>query len=119
MALSLYLDDCAGAHPLTNALRRAGHTVLRPAEVGLAGVSDPQHFAYAQAHHLIILTKNPGDFRALHDVDPNHLGIFLVYQDNDPTRDMSDPDIVRAISNLEQAGVPLAGECHSLNDWRY
>jgi len=46
-----------------------------------------------------------------------------VYQDNDPSRDMSNADIVRAIRNLEEAaqqgGPPIQGEFHTLNDWRY
>ena len=36
-------------------------------------------------------------------MDPRHSGIFAVYQDNDPSRDMSNADIVRAIRNLEEA----------------
>jgi hypothetical protein len=59
----------------------------------------------------------------MHDADPNHFGILAVYQDNDPTRDMSDAEIVRAIANLEAAaqsgGDPVDGRFHSLNDWRY
>jgi hypothetical protein len=42
-----------------------------------------------------------------------------VYRDNDRTRDMADADIVRAIVNIHAAGVPLAGETHVLNHWRY
>jgi len=49
--------------------------------------------------------------------------ILAVYQDNDPSRDMSNADIVRAIRNLEEAvqqgGSPLHGAFHVLNDWRY
>jgi hypothetical protein len=56
---------------------------------------------------------------ALGGVVPPHSGIFAVYQDNDPTRDMSPGEIARAISNLLAAGVPIAGEFHTLNHWRY
>jgi hypothetical protein len=42
-----------------------------------------------------------------------------VYQNNDPDRDMSHGDIVRAIANLEQSGIAFAGSCHVLNAWRY
>ena len=66
-------------------------------------------FVYAKAHELTILTKNPRDFRQLHLADTDHAGILLVYVDNDPTRDMSDADVVRAIGNLVASGVPLAG----------
>jgi hypothetical protein len=42
----------------------------------------------------------------------------VVRRDNDPTRDMKDRDIVRAIGNLEAAKVPIENELHMLNHWR-
>jgi hypothetical protein len=78
---------------------------------------------YAAAQRLAIVTKNPADFKTLHDSNQTHFGILAVYLDNDPLRDMSDADIVRAIRNLEEAivhgGPPIAGEFHTLNDWHY
>jgi hypothetical protein len=53
---------------------------------------------------LILLTKNPDDFVELHQQNPEHAGILLLYQDNNPDRDMSHADVVRAIVNLELAG---------------
>jgi hypothetical protein len=47
-----------------------------------------------------------------------HAGL-LVCQDNDPDRDMSHAEIVRAIANLEQAGIVFQNCCHVLNAWRY
>ena len=29
-----------------------------------------------------------------------------------------DPDVVRAVGNLEQSGAPIRNECHILNHWR-
>ncbi len=43
---------------------------------------------------------------------------LVIRSDNDPKRDMKDGDIVRALQNLENAGVPLANEFHILNHWR-
>jgi hypothetical protein len=85
--------------------RLPGHEVARPTDegVGLTGEDDDVHFAFAAAHGLTLITKNPADFKALHDLDPRHAGILAVYQDNDPSRDMSNADIVRAIRNLEAA----------------
>ena len=37
MALNLYLDDCANAGLLANLLTQAGHTVVRPGDVGMRG----------------------------------------------------------------------------------
>src|ERR1700722_1346341 len=86
-----------------------------------AGEADEVHFRYAQGHGLVLITKNPKDFRALHNQDQNHPGIFAVYQDNDPSRDMSPADIIAAITNVEAAiqyGYQIAGEFHNLNAWR-
>jgi hypothetical protein len=68
---------------------------------------------------LVLFTKNPKDFEQLHREGHTHAGIFAVYQDNDSTRDVSHADVVRAIANLEAAGVPIAGQFHVLNQWRY
>jgi hypothetical protein len=125
VALNLYLDDCSNSNLLADLLRQAGHQVARPTDdaIGLDGEDDQVHFGFAAAHGLTIITKNPADFKALHDHDQRHSGILGVYQDNDLLRDMSNADIVRAIRNLEvaiqQGGPPIQGEFHTLNDWRY
>jgi hypothetical protein len=125
VALNLYLDDCSNSDLLAELLRQAGHRVARPTDdaVGLYGEDDQVHFGFAAAHGLTIITKNPADFKALHDLDQRHSGILGVSQDNVPWRDMSNADIVRAVRNLEEAvqqgGPPIQGEFHTLNDWRY
>ena len=123
MSLNLYLDDCANSDLLADLLRQAGHRVVRPVDANLEGEDDEAHFAFAATNDLAIITKNPSDFEDLHDLDPAHSGILAVYQDNDASRDMSDAEVVKAISNLEAAersgGEPIRGHFHSLNDWRY
>jgi predicted nuclease of predicted toxin-antitoxin system len=114
-----YLDDRAYAHRLAALLRRAGHEVRVPTEVGTSGKADPVHFQYAATEGFVLLTKNPDDFEALHRANAQHAGILAVYQDNDPKRDMSYAEIVRAIANLENAGIELQGTFHILNQWRY
>jgi hypothetical protein len=99
-------------------LEAAGHQVT-PVQAGIRKAADLVHFKHAQTNGLVLLTKNPKDFLALHAMDQNHSGILLIYQDNDPGRDMTSADIVRAIKNLEDAGVAFQGACHSLNAWRY
>jgi predicted nuclease of predicted toxin-antitoxin system len=121
VALKLYLDDCANADLLALLLTQAGHTVVRPADAGTSGEEDDVHLAYAVKHGLVLVTKDPDDFHALHLLAPNHTGIFGVYQDNDVTRDMKAVDIVMAIERIEHAaqyGYPIAGEFHNLNLWR-
>jgi predicted nuclease of predicted toxin-antitoxin system len=119
LSQKIYLDDCAYAKELVRLLEAASHQVTTPRQAGTTGLKDEAHFRYAAANGLILLTKNPDDFLELHRADSTHSGILLVYQDNDPGRDMSHAEIVRAIANLEQAGVGFVGCCHVLNAWRY
>jgi hypothetical protein len=86
VALYLYLDDCSNSDLLADLFRQAGHRVTRPtdAAVALQGVDDQAHFDFAAGNGLTIITKNPADFKAIHDLDPRHNGILAVYQDNDP-----------------------------------
>jgi predicted nuclease of predicted toxin-antitoxin system len=117
--LRIYLDDCAYDKELVRLLRQAGHEVITPFDAGIVGQPDAVHFAYATSNGLILLTKNPRDFEELHTRHPGHPGIFAVYQDNDPTKDISVGDIVRTIKNLVDAGVPIVGQLYPLNAWRY
>jgi hypothetical protein len=119
--LHLYLDDCADSDLLHDLLRQAGHTVVRPRDAHLDGADDDSHLAYTAQNGLILVTKNPADFLDLHYHNPNHHGIFGIYQDNDASKDMTEADIVAAIGKIEatvQHGYQIAQEFHSLNDWR-
>jgi predicted nuclease of predicted toxin-antitoxin system len=121
LALNLYLDDCVYSKSLANLLRQAGHTVIVPVDAGLTGADDVAHMEYAAGASLVLITKNPADFEILHRLFPKHAGVVAIYQDNDITRDMSDPEIVKALEALESAsklGLQLAGEFHILNHWR-
>lgn len=121
MSLALYLDDCAFSHELKQLLLEAGHDVETPFDVHppLSGEDDAVHFAHAKAVGRVILTLNPRDFKELHNQNPDHPGILAVYQDNDPTKDMSYRQIVKAIANLEGTGVTIAGGFWSLNAYRW
>jgi hypothetical protein len=120
--MNLYLDDDSYKRALVALLTKAAHTVVVPADVGLTGRPDPVHLCYALAHGRALLTKNYRDFPHLHDLvlgcGGHHSGILMVRQDNDPSRDMSDPDIVKAIGKLERAGYVVADQLVVLNHWR-
>ena len=121
MALGLYLDDCSNSLLLARLLIRAGHSVVRPVDVGNDGVADSVHLTYAIQHGLVLVTKDPDDFLAIHKQDQNHSGIFGIYQDNNSKRDMTPAEIVAAIGRIEAAvllGYLIAGQFHALNDWR-
>ncbi len=120
--MKLYLDDNITDAVLVALLRRERHSVALPADVGLCGVSDPRHFAYAILEGLVVLTYDRDDFRDLHDLviasGGTHSGVLVVCRDNDPTRDMTPRGIASAIGKLEASGVPLADEVYVLNHWR-
>jgi len=120
--MNIYLDDCMDDNELIQRLRQAGHTVVSPREASTVGMADRGHLEYAARHHCTLLTKNCDDFQELHMqwrcTGHAHSGIFLVYQDNNPNKDMNLTDIVRAIGNLIMAGLPIADELQILNHWR-
>jgi predicted nuclease of predicted toxin-antitoxin system len=120
--MRLYLDDDCANPLLAQLLLKAGHDVLRPVDVGMAGVPDPVHLRYAIRDQRVILTRNHRDFQDLHDLvmgaQGHHPGILVVRQDNDPKRDLTPAGIVRAIRNLVTAAVPMADEYLVLNHWR-
>ena len=120
MSLRLYLDECAFSYERKRLLQAAGHDVQTPADVRppLTGADDIVHLAHAGATGRALLTRNPRDFKNLHDQDPHHSGILAIYQDNNLAKDMSDADIVRAIANLERSGLPIVGEFWGLNAFR-
>jgi 2,3-bisphosphoglycerate-independent phosphoglycerate mutase len=119
LSQKIYLDDCAYAKGLVRLLEEAGHVVVTPQQAQITGQNDEVHFRYAAGHELVLITKNPDDFLELHAADPNHAGLLVMYQDNDPSRDMNYAEIVRAIANLEKAGVEFKSQCYVLNAWRY
>jgi predicted nuclease of predicted toxin-antitoxin system len=120
--MRLYLDDDSISAHLVNVLRQAGHDVQLPADVGAAGEADPVHLTHAVQGNRVLLSHNHDDFEELHDLilaaQGHHPGIFIVRRDNDPRRDMTPHDIVRAISRLEGSGVPIPNNFHILNHWR-
>jgi hypothetical protein len=120
--MNLYLDDDSAKVYLVRLLRKAGHQVTTPADAGIPGVSDPRHLIHTVRQDLILLTRNHDDFEDLRllvqATGGKHPGLLVVRADNDRSRDMKDRDIVRAVANLEQAGVPIVNEFHILNHWR-
>ena len=66
--MRLYVDDDSVDPGLIRLLRRDGHDVQVPADVGLAGSSDQVHLAHAIRDLRAILTRNHRDFDGLHDL---------------------------------------------------
>jgi hypothetical protein len=118
----MYLDDDSIFPVLVQQLRQAGHDVIRPADLGISGAEDPVHLRHAIRENRVFLSHNYDDFKFLHELllegNGHHPGILIVRRDNDPGRDMKPPHIVRAISKLVAAGVPVGDKYIILNHWR-
>jgi len=121
--MRLYIDDDSVDPSLLRLLRRDGHDVQAPADVGLAGSSDQVHLAHAIRNQRAILTRNYADFEDFHDLvvfaaHGHHGGILVVRYDNNPRNNMSPGDITRAVRKLENAGIGLADSYQELNHWQ-
>lgn len=119
MSLRLLIDEDSQAKLLVDLLKIADHDVVTINELELAGADDTVVLDCARKQGRVLLTQNCRDFEALHQLNPNHPGILAIYQDNYSSKDMRFKDIVKAISNLEAAGIPLANQFISLNHWNY
>ena len=119
MSLRILVDEDSQSRRLVALLREAGHDVLTVNEAGLAGATDEAVLARATEESRVTLTANVGDFRGLHGEQPRHVGILGIFHDDDPSKDMSREDIVRAIANLEEASVQIKDSFFVLNAWNW
>ena len=120
--MNLYLDDNRAGAALAALLQKAGHQVVLPADVQLAGASDARHLAFAIRNGLVVLTADRIDFWELHDLvcasGGSHPGILVVRYDNDAKKDMKPKHVVTAVGKLEQSGLVLTDQIVVLNQWR-
>jgi len=116
------LDDDSASRQLATILRKGGHDVSTPTDLGISGAPDAVHLTRAIRDGRVLHTRNARDFTLLHDLvrasGGSHPGIMLLHLDNDPTRDLTPRGIATAIAKLESSGVGLSGELHVLNHWR-
>lgn len=119
MSLKLLLDEDSQAKHLLNLLRQANHDVVTVNEVGLTGKSDSVVLDYARQEGRVLLSRNCDDFQNLHNTNPNHPGILVIYQNSDPSKNMNYRTVVRCIANLETSGCSLANQFIALNGWNY
>jgi predicted nuclease of predicted toxin-antitoxin system len=120
--MTIYLDEDMASALLAQVLRRAGHDVQVPADVGLAGKSDAEVFRHAITAGRVLLSRNFRDFEQLHLLvltsGGHHPGVLVERFDNDPGHRMLPRDIVGALHNLEAAGFVLYNEYQILNLWQ-
>ena len=119
MSLRLLVDEDTQSRRLVALLQQAGHDVLTTKGAGLEGNADLAVLQHAHGDDRVVLTRNVGDFRALHEAGAPHAGIAAIFFDANPSKDLSNAAIVRSIANLEAAGIPIAGAFHALNAWSW
>jgi hypothetical protein len=120
--MRLYLDEDLASPLLLRLLRNAGHEVQGPADVGLNGRADAVVLTHCIRDARAVLTRNYCDFEDLHNLlgvaSGHHSGILAVRRDDNTQRNLSPRAIVRAVHNLEAAGVPIADHYIILNAWQ-
>ena len=120
--MRLYLDEDTAAGLLVRFLQNAGPDVQTSGDAGLNGRPDPVQFTHAIREGRTVLTRNYCDFEDLHNLIDlargHHPGVLVIRRDNNTRRNMAPPDIVRALRNLETAGVPIADCYIILNAWQ-
>ena len=120
--MRVYLDDNLDSNALLGLLQQSGHDAVSPRTVGTSGVADEEHLRYASSNFLVVITANALDFIELHErwriQQQQHSGILIVFQENNPGRDMVFHGIARAVSQIEGSGIPLANRWHNLLFWR-
>ena len=120
--MRLYLDDDSARPLLAQLLRKAGHDVQTPAVVGLAGAADPIHLTQSIRDQRVFLSRNYRDFEILHllilQAQGHHPGMLIVRRDDYKKRNLSPHEIVRAIRNLQAAGIAVADQYIILNAWQ-
>ena len=117
----LYLDDDSIHRVVVALLRKAGHDVVLPADVGLSGADDAVHLTHAVRVGRPLLSYNHDDFEHLHilieTASGHHPGIVVIRRDNDK-RDLKPRAIVAALGKLIASGDRITDHLTILNQYR-
>jgi uncharacterized protein DUF5615 len=76
--MRFYLDDDSTHGVLIKLLRKPGHDVQLPSDVGRSSASDLVHFTHAITADRVVLTHNHKDFQLLHELIVAARGIIRV-----------------------------------------
>ena len=120
--MTCYLDDDVDQDRLIRLATAHSHRLISPRSLGLSGQHDARHFLYAISQHIPLMTRNASDFESLHEfalgAGGHHFGLIVVYEEADRRKNMRANEIIQALSNLESANIPLAGQLIALNHYR-
>ncbi len=119
--MKLLVDEDTKANILLARLRQAGHDIVSTQDLGKDSASDPDIFELAKSLGRVMLTKNVEDYFDLHikHMESGHSGVLVIYESNEPGKDMSYKDIAQAIANIEASRINLANDFQSLNVWNW
>jgi hypothetical protein len=120
--MDLYLDDHLTDKLLIGLLRKSGHQVVLPADLGRSGVADARHLLAAAQRGLALVSRNYKDFEPLHELvvglGGQHAGILLVRDETVPARNMKAGAIATAVNKYAAANPSAANQLVTLNHWR-
>jgi predicted nuclease of predicted toxin-antitoxin system len=116
--MRLLLDEDSQGRLFVRLLKASGFDLETVSDADLTGKPDADVLAYARASGRVLLTRNGKDFLELHAADDNHPGILIEYQDADPGKNMTMPQIVEAITKIASSGWDISGQCVGINAWR-
>jgi predicted nuclease of predicted toxin-antitoxin system len=120
--MNLYLDDNLAEEQLLRLLAKGGHSVVRPADVGMVAVSDAKHLECAIRNNWTLLTGDREDFNDMHQLiltsGGSHPGILVVRYERDSTKNMKPKHIAAAVTKLEKSGMACTDTLIVLNQWR-
>ena len=121
--MKLLVDEDTKAKQLMVRLAHAGHDVVSTTDLALDGQPDEVVFEAARAAERVLLTKNVADYVELQTASlergQHGPGVLAIHESGDPGKNMSYPDVVRAIANIEHAGISPADSVVTLNAWNY
>ncbi len=119
MSLRLLLDEDSQAKKLVTLLQEAGYDIVTVNQAGLMGKADAIVLDFARQEGRILLTRNCHDFFNLHAANSSHPGILAIYEYPNPAKNLSYAMIVKAIANIEAAGIELNQQFIPINQWNY
>ena len=123
LKIKFYLDDDTDSDILIQVLKAEGFSVISPRYFNMCGKDDEEHLIFSTSQKAVLLTKNCEHFKKINKIWKTkalkHSGIIVLYQYNNPKRDMTPIKIVRSIKNVMNAGILFENNYIILNLWNY
>lgn len=116
------MDDSADKDVYIGVFKASRFDVISPRKIGTLGKQDKEHLQIASSLNATVLTFDE-DFGLVHEdfkkKGKNHNGILIVYQYNNPYKDMKPSHIVKAIKNIISLNLPIQNNLYNLNQFKY